>query len=102
MEILNENNFENTISSQELTIVDFFANWCMPCRKMSTILEHAEKELKTVKFCKIDIDENEEIAKNYRIFSIPTIIAFKNGQVVDTLVGLKNVNEVVEFANACK
>ena len=102
MELLNQENFKEVISSPKTVLVDFFASWCMPCRKMFSILEHVEKQHSDTKFYKVDIDENEEIAKEFKIFSIPTVIAFKNGEIVDTSVGLKNVNEMNDFINSCK
>lgn len=98
---LTKKNFEETISSKDLVVVDFFATWCMPCRMLKPILEKVENTVKSATFCSLDIDMCEEIAKTYRIFSVPTIIAFRNGQVVDTLVGLNSYDEVLEFVNRC-
>ena len=102
MEEINEQEFKQAIESNHLVVVDFFATWCMPCRKMFSILEHVEKQHSDVRFYKVDIDENEGIAKELKIFSIPTIVAFKNGEIVDTSVGLKSVNEINDFVNSCK
>lgn len=102
MELLNQEKFKEVIFSPNTVIVDFFATWCMPCRKMFSIMEHVEKQHSETRFFKVDIDECEEIAKELKIFSIPTIIAFKNGEIVGSSVGLKNVNEINEFINSCK
>ena len=98
---LDEKSFEETISSKDLVLVDFFATWCMPCKMLRPILEKVEKALPTVKFCSLDIDQNEEIAKNYRIFSVPTMVVFREGKVVDSLVGLNSFDEVLEFVTRC-
>ena len=99
---ITKDQFENVINSNEVVLVDFFATWCMPCRKMFSILEHVEKQHSDVRFYKVDIDENEEIAKELKIFSIPTVVAFKDGEIVNTSVGLKSVNEINDFINSCK
>lgn len=98
---LNKKNFEETISSKDLVVVDFFATWCMPCRMLKPILEKVEKAVPSAKFCSLDIDLCEEIAKNYRIFSVPTLVCFKEGKVIDSLVGLCSFDEVLEFVTRC-
>lgn len=102
MELLNEEEFKKAIETDKLVVVDFFATWCMPCRKMFSIIEHVEKQHSDVRFYKVDIDENEEVAKELKIFSIPTVVTFKNGEMVNTSVGLKSVNEINDFINSCK
>jgi thioredoxin 1 len=73
----------------------------MPCRLLAPILEQVADTRTDVNFFNLDIDENEEIAKRYRIFSVPTLMAFKNGKMVDSLVGLNSFEEVLEFVNNC-
>ena len=67
-----------------------------------TILERVADTVTDVSFYNIDIDENEEIAKRYRIFSVPTLVCFKEGKKVDSLVGLNSFDEIVEFLEKCK
>ncbi len=98
---LTAENFEETINSKELVVVDFFATWCMPCRMLRPILEKVEKGLSNVKFYSVDIDQNEEIAKSYRIFSVPTVICFKEGKQIDSMVGLSSYDEILEFITRC-
>ena len=98
---LNKKNFEETISGKDLVVVDFFATWCMPCRMLKPILEKVEKALPSAKFCSLDIDQSEEIAKEYRIFSVPTLVCFREGKVIDSLVGLSSFDEVLEFVTRC-
>lgn len=98
---LNSTNFEETINGKDLVVVDFFATWCMPCRMLKPILEKVEKAVPTAKFCTVDIDESEEIAKTYRIFSVPTVICFRDGKQVDTLVGLNSYDDVLDFVTRC-
>lgn len=94
--------FDEIISGEDLTIIDFSASWCMPCRMLTPILEQVADKMPDVNFYNIDIDDNEEVAKRYRIFSVPTLLAFKEGKVVDSLVGLNSFDEVMEFVKRCE
>ena len=91
------NNFEeNVIKSEKLTVVDFYATWCGPCRKLAPILEEVETELKEqVNFTKIDTDENIDAAKEYQVSGLPTLLIFKNGNVVERLVGLMPKSSII-------
>ncbi|MDA4117579.1 MAG: thioredoxin [Thaumarchaeota archaeon] len=76
------------LKSQTPAVVDFYADWCGPCRMVSPIIEQLSQEYAgRVKFAKVNTDENPEIAMKYGIMSIPTIIVFKNGQVAATVIG---------------
>ena len=101
MDSVSELDFEEIIGGDTLTIIDFSATWCMPCRLLAPILEQVADTRTDVNFFNLDIDDNEEIAKRYRIFSVPTLMAFKNGKVVDSLVGLNSFEEILEFVEAC-
>jgi len=82
--------------------VDFSATWCMPCRLLAPILEQVANKMSHIGFYNIDIDENEDIAKRYRIFSVPTLMAFKQGKIIDSLVGLNSFDEVLAFVKRCE
>ncbi|MBR4998960.1 MAG: thioredoxin family protein, partial [Clostridia bacterium] len=82
-------------------IIDFSATWCMPCRMLTPILEQVADERVNINFYNIDIDESEDIAKRYRIFSVPTLLAFKQGKVIDSLVGLNSFEEIIDFVDRC-
>ena len=83
-----QKDFDDIIMNNEgVTLVDFWAKWCGPCKMLAPVLEIIEKELEQVKFVKVDVDENEELADKYQISTIPTLLIFKDGKVVDTLVG---------------
>ena len=98
IEVMNEEEFKKLIDSKELTVVDFFATWCGPCRMLGPILEEIADEMKDeFKFGKIDIDENFDIAKTYGIMSVPTLVLFKDNKVVDKIVGLKSKNQILEI-----
>ena len=94
MEQAQDLNFDDIIASDDLTVIDFSATWCMPCRMLKPILERVAEKLTDVNFYNLDIDENEEIAKRYRIFSVPTLVCFRKGKKIDSLVGLNNFEEI--------
>lgn len=94
--------FDEIINSEELTIIDFSASWCMPCRMLAPIVEQVADKMPNVNFYNIDIDDNEDIAKRYRIFSVPTLMAFREGKVIDSLVGLNSFDDVMEFVERCE
>ena len=87
---INDNNFENeVINSQIISIVDFWAPWCGPCRKMSAVIDEVANEFEgKVNVCKINTDENLKSAKEYSISGLPSILIFKDGKPIERLVGL--------------
>ena len=83
-------NFEaEVIQSDKPVLVDFFAPWCGPCRMLSPIIDEIAEERTDVKVCKINTDEQEELAMRFGIMSIPTLIVFKNGEVVKKTMGVQ-------------
>jgi thioredoxin 1 len=86
---LSSSEFEKEVLKSQLpTVVDFYADWCGPCRMVSPIIEALSSEYDgRVKFVKVNTDDNPDIAMRYGIMSIPTIIVFKNGQVASTIIG---------------
>ena len=102
MENIKEENFDEIINKDKLTIIDFSATWCMPCRMLKPILERVAEKHTDVAFFNSDIDENEAIAKRYRVFSVPTVIAFRAGEKVNSLVGLNPFEVIDDFVTKCK
>ena len=87
--MVSKNNFEiEVLNEKGIVLVDFFANWCGPCKMLSPVLSQVAEEYKDeVKVCKINIDEEIELAQQYLIASIPALLVFKDGKVVNQSVG---------------
>ena len=87
--------FNDIIKSEKLTLVDFFATWCGPCKMMHPVLEQLKGEMGDgIRIIKIDVDNNEEISSQYNIQSVPTLMLFKNGDVVWRESGARSLNEL--------
>lgn len=95
---INNDNFEREVlNSDKTVIVDFYANWCGPCKMMSPILDKiASEKGDKIKICKLNIDENQDLAIKYQVMSIPTLIFFKNGNIINSLVGLRDEEEIIK------
>ncbi|MCL2359953.1 MAG: thioredoxin [Nitrososphaerota archaeon] len=86
---ITDSNFEQTIKSSSIVLVDFWAAWCGPCRALMPIIEElAQENCGKVLVGKLDVDESPQTAEKFQVFSIPTLIIFKDGQEADRLVGL--------------
>ncbi|MBQ7352326.1 MAG: thioredoxin [Clostridia bacterium] len=93
---INSKNFEEEVlKSKETVILDFYGTWCMPCKMIAPIVEKIAEE-KGIKLAKVDVDQNEELIKKFRIMSIPTLKIFKEGKEISSLVGLVSEAKILE------
>ena len=100
MEIVNvaKNNFEKEVLSSDLPVlIDFNANWCGPCRMLRPILDEISTENNNVKIVSVNIDNEEDLAREYGVMSIPCLVLVKNGQEIRRSVGLMPKEEVIKF-----
>ena len=100
---LNEANFENEVEKNNgLVLVDFWASWCGPCKMLSPIVDEIAEECENVKVCKVNVDEEQALAAKFGIMSIPTLILFKNGNIINKVIGVQPKTallEMIENAN---
>ncbi len=94
-------NFENEIiKSSKPVLVDFWASWCGPCRMLSPIVDEIAKEQNDVKVCKINVDENQDLAAMFQVMSIPTLVLIKDGKIVNKSIGYKPKQAILQMLNA--
>ena len=91
--IINKEEFKDLVlNSKEPVLVDFYADWCGPCKMLGPIMDEIDKE---VKVYKINVDDAEDLAKEYGVFSIPCVVAFKDGKEINRSVGLKSKDDIL-------
>ncbi|MDO5432931.1 thioredoxin [Eubacterium sp.] len=98
---VNSSEFKSEVLDHKgVVLVDFFATWCGPCKALTPIVDKLSEEMNgKVKIVKVDIDENSALATEYRVMSVPTMKLFKDGEVVETLVGLRPESELRDKLN---
>ncbi len=93
---VNDNELNNYLN-KGIVLLDFFADWCGPCKMLSPVIEQVSNEMDDVTFLKINIDENNKTANLYKVMSIPTLILFKDGKLISKSVGFLNKEELKKF-----
>ena len=93
---INKDNFhKEVINSEKPVLLDFFASWCGPCRMVGPILDEIAREREDIKVCKVNIDEQPELASRFRIMSVPTLMVLKNGNIVDQSIGARPKHQIL-------
>lgn len=99
----NNDDFQKEVIDQKgVVLVDFYADWCGPCKATEPIIEELSESMKDVKFVKVDVDANQETAGKYSVFSIPTFLVLKDGEVKSQFVGAQSKDHFIEEINKVK
>ena len=93
--INNHNFYDEVINSDQEVLLDFWAPWCGPCRMVSPILEEISKERPDIKIGKINVDEEYELAKEFSVYSIPTLVVMKDGKILNQSLGARPKNQIL-------
>ena len=95
---LNMKNFEQeALKAKETVLIDFWASWCGPCRMLSPIVDEIASERPDIKVCKVNVDEESELAQQFRVMSIPTLVVLKAGKVAATTVGVQPKQAILKM-----
>lgn len=100
MEILDKNSFdEKVLKANGKVLVDFYADWCAPCKALSPIIEEVSTEFNNINFYKLNIDKTPEIATRYGIMSIPAVYIFDKGNIINKSIGLVDKDTIIKLFN---
>ncbi len=103
MDIINSTNeYDAILKDNKSVFVDFYADWCGPCKMVGPLVEELSNEMTDVKFVKVNVDNLPDVAQRYGIMSIPTLLAFKDGELVGNIVGFQPKEALAQLANKTK
>lgn len=94
LRVTSQNFEEEVLKSDKTVLVDFYADWCGPCKMLSPIVDEVAKEMNEIKVVKVNVDEAQDLAMNYQVMSIPTLVVIKNGKEAKRSVGLIDKSEI--------
>lgn len=97
VKVTKENFEQEVIKSENKVLIDFWASWCGPCMMVSPIIDEIADEQNDIKVCKVNVDEEQELAVAFGIKSIPTLFVMENGKAVNSVVGVASKNEIIEM-----
>lgn len=99
VKVITSSEFENEVTKADKTVlVEFFGTWCMPCKMLSGILDKAAAEFgEKAQIIKLDIDQNSDLAKQYSVMTVPTMIVFKNGEECERSVGFRQLKQIIDM-----
>lgn len=100
--VKNAAEYDEILKNNKSVFVDFFADWCGPCKMLSPLVEELSNEEKDIKFIKVNVDDNPDIAQRYGIMSIPTLLVFKNNELVNQSVGFQPKEALQQLAASAK
>ena len=100
---LTKDSYHNEVMETEKVVeIDFWANWCGPCKMMAPVVEEVAKDYPDVKVCKVNVDEEPELSNAFKIVSIPTIVVIKNGEIIDSVVGYRPKEDIEKIIKLVK
>lgn len=97
LKITKENFEAEVLSSDKPVLLDFFATWCGPCRMVGPILEEIAQENESIKVCKIDVDQDPELAQRFQVTSIPLLVVMQDGKVINQALGAKPKDQILKL-----
>ncbi|MCF0110923.1 MAG: thioredoxin [Erysipelotrichaceae bacterium] len=102
MKVLTKEEFVQLTAQPGYTLVDFYADWCGPCKMLGPILEEIGEEMPEIRMGKLNVDDNEDIAIQYQVMSIPLVCLFKDGRLIGKSLGYKPKEDMVDWIQGCK